>query len=81
VPITITCPFCDHTRQVPNGYPNRQAKCPKCGTFVPVPQQEEDEEMKRRRAPRWMIAVLIGVSVLALLVLGTLVLRSLRGGD
>ena len=43
---------------MPDGFPNKQAKCPKCGSFVPVPQPEEEP---RRRLPPWVIALLIGL--------------------
>jgi hypothetical protein len=78
MPITITCPFCDHSRQLPDGFPNKRAKCPKCGTFVEVPQPEEEP---RRGTPQWVIAVLVSLGALALFLLGTVALTALRGGE
>jgi hypothetical protein len=76
MPVTITCPFCDYSRQVPDGYPNKQAKCPKCGTPVPVPQPEGSE---RPGVPPWVITLLIALGVLVLFVVGTVAMMALRG--
>src|SRR5579885_3103000 len=77
MPITLVCPFCDQPRQIPEGFPGEHVKCHKCGSLVRVPAPEEEEELKRRRAPAWMIALLIVLVVLAVFLLGTVAMQAL----
>jgi hypothetical protein len=81
MPITITCPFCDQPREIPDGFPGKQVKCHKCGSIVPIPAPAEDAA-ERRGVPAWMIGLLIALAVLALFILGTVAMMAMRsGGD
>jgi uncharacterized paraquat-inducible protein A len=80
---TITCPFCDHSRQIPNSFPGKHAKCPKCGTFVPIPAPDPSaEEMTPQGITRSLVALLIALGILLVFVLGAVAMLAMRsGGD
>jgi hypothetical protein len=79
VPIAVTCPTCHARTKAPDAAAGRKAKCPKCGSTVPVPVPEDLPEEKDDRTPpagpsprrsRKKLLITAGIVVLALILLG-----------
>ncbi len=82
MPVTIQCPFCDFTRELPDTYSGTRVKCPKCRSSIPYQQPKaEEEKPQRRRAPAWMVVLLVVLAVAAVIVLGGTALLSMRAGE
>jgi uncharacterized paraquat-inducible protein A len=83
MPVTVRCPICDFTRELPDTYSGTRVKCPKCRTSVPFqpPARPEEGKPQRQRAPAWMLALLIGLGVVSAIVLAAVALLAMRGGD
>jgi hypothetical protein len=78
LPIAVTCPTCKARTKAPDAAAGRKAKCPKCGSAVPVPTPEDLPVENRERTPppgspprrRKRLLLIAGIATLALILLG-----------